>query len=342
MTSNLEKSLNCCVEFTDFVTHLCQKKYVWIFVEIGFRCQWFRMQQLRGHPPSAGAKRKWAHTHESHQPDNFLIMFLAFTYFHVNDYFDIGMWCWMETRCSYASCACIYVSCSFSLSPFMYIDNSKMREFTFRLYFNRTSIYHNIIETLFVCFYQHTGATNTIWHIQSDLIGGASNRETNVKLQKQSSCQNWWFLSPSPVLSLHLFFPSMFLHYWHTTHERMDTGNSSQQPASREHANGRHFKHFACATKRKGYLYRSEMWRSFHSACSASVVLPRFGSISCTVLSIYTVLIPLTSCILHFSLSIIRGVFPFHFILAHSLRSPFIITIIEPNFKARTWTNICV
>lgn len=26
MTSNLEKSLNCCVEFTDFVTHLCQKK----------------------------------------------------------------------------------------------------------------------------------------------------------------------------------------------------------------------------------------------------------------------------------------------------------------------------
>lgn len=143
--------------------------------------------------------------------------------------------------------------------------------------------------------------------------------------------------------SHYIYFSRLcFYTIWHTTHERMDTGNSSQQPASREHANGRHFKHFACATKRKGYLYRSEMWRSFHSACSASVVLPRFGSISCTVLSIYTVLIPLTSCILHFSLSIIRGVFPFHFILAHSLRSPFIITIIEPNFKARTWTNICV
>lgn len=50
----------------------------------------------------------------------------------------------------------------------------------------------------------------TIWHIQSDLIGGASNRETNVKLRKQSSCQNWWFLSPSPVVSLHQFH-SFFL-----------------------------------------------------------------------------------------------------------------------------------
>lgn len=112
--------------------------------------------------------------------------------------------------CVYICIICVCVSCSFSLSPFMYIDNSKMREFTFRLYFNRTSIYHNIIETLSVCFYQRTGATNTIWHIQSDLIGGASNRETNVKLQKQSSCQNWWFLSPSPVLSLHLFFRLCF------------------------------------------------------------------------------------------------------------------------------------
>lgn len=74
----------------------------------------------------------------------------------------------------------------------------KIRGYTFQSYFNPLRSCRRKKNLLYSVL-PHTGTVCVSRYVQydtyskSDLIGGASNRETNVKLQKQSSCQNWRF-----------------------------------------------------------------------------------------------------------------------------------------------------
>lgn len=108
----------------------------------------------------------------------------------------------VDSICCCCCCCCFWccvaVCCSCSISIFGCFDISKMSGFTFQLYFNRTSICYNIIEwcmcTPASAYDQQYDTFKVIWS------GAIQSRETNVKQQKQRCCQNWWFLSPSPVL----------------------------------------------------------------------------------------------------------------------------------------------
>lgn len=103
-----------------------------------------------------------------------------------------------------------------------FIDNFEAtNRFTFQLYFVCSSPAEKLPS---ICLYACTVPTYVQYiydiHSPSDLIGGATNRETNVKLRKQSSCQNWRFLSPfAHFFSLHsssiffFFFLSQYFHF---------------------------------------------------------------------------------------------------------------------------------
>lgn len=184
-----------------------------------------------------------------------------------------------------------------------------------------------------------------IWHIQSDLIGGPYNRETNVKQQKQRCCQIWWFLSPSPVLITFilclLLYSFLFSSVsWHTkrtdeTHTHT-TFRKCFPSCIRMCIYG-----FFCSLLFEYYWKREDrsiprfsfrflfLFSSFHAF--------RFSwSHSYSVFRSMFFFVHHYVCLFFWGLSI-----SFHF--GTFLDSLFIITIIEPNFKATTPTkHLCM
>lgn len=88
-------------------------------------------------------------------------------------------------------CSCVCWRESRSIINFSYSKNKRIH--TFQSYFNPL---RSCKKRAYCDVYTHTNRyVQYDTHSKSDLIGGASNRETIVKLrkQKQSSCQNWRF-----------------------------------------------------------------------------------------------------------------------------------------------------